>query len=424
MLGYELVVVIDGSRSSVTVIDPLTAGLGDTLTQRPDRRAFDRTRGNVVERGRRSSRGEGQGGRRGARRGIEAVETPPSAFGASSDTRALPEAGSTATGVAGSVAAGAAVASEDSGSSTEGVTEGSAVAVDSATGTAFASSAVAWAVADVDDCSSEVASSRTGVGSGARMLVGSAPSTGTAPPLRRRTASPRTTTAPRATGVWLVVPSTSVSSTIAGAHPNWSTVASQGDRAEQHTLTDYGRGIQTSTRDRLHHCCSGTRSSTRQPPRRIVQRATIDRSLNPGDLGRGRGRGSLSSRIRTLARRQWRQAVPRRTAEAVWRAENRSGSNLCAPPIRRRRGSRVIRTPRTDARLLGALRRMVGGALAIVMVAIGIATAVAAEPAEPSDVVVALDFSHSILNDRPNRRGSRTRSTRSRTASRSRATTW
>ncbi len=46
---------------------------------------------------------------------------------------------------------------------------------------------------------------------------------------------------------------------------------------------------------------------------------------------------------------------------------------------------------------------MVGGALAIVMVAIGIATAVAAEPADPSDVVVALDFSHSILDDRPNR---------------------
>src|SRR5262245_8412010 len=37
------------------------------------------------------------------------------------------------------------------------------------------------------------------------------------------------------------------------------------------------------------------------------------------------------------------------------------------------------------------------------MVALGIATAVAAEPAEPSDVVVALDFSDSILSDKPNR---------------------
>ena len=63
----------------------------------------------------------------------------------------------------------------------------------------------------------------------------------------------------------------------------------------------------------------------------------------------------------------------------------------------------MTRTPRTDARLLGALRRTIGGALAIVMVALGIATAVAAEPAEPSDVVVALDYSGSILNDRPNR---------------------
>ena len=61
----------------------------------------------------------------------------------------------------------------------------------------------------------------------------------------------------------------------------------------------------------------------------------------------------------------------------------------------------MTRTPRTDARLLGALRRTIGGALAIVMVALGIATAVAAEPAEPSDVVVALDYSGSILNDQP-----------------------
>jgi hypothetical protein len=63
----------------------------------------------------------------------------------------------------------------------------------------------------------------------------------------------------------------------------------------------------------------------------------------------------------------------------------------------------VFRIPRTDTRLLGALRRTVGGALAIVMVAVGIATAVAAEPTEPSDVVVALDFSDSILSDKPNR---------------------
>ena len=63
----------------------------------------------------------------------------------------------------------------------------------------------------------------------------------------------------------------------------------------------------------------------------------------------------------------------------------------------------MIRTPQADARLSGAFRRAVGGALAVVMVAVGIATAVAAEPAEPSDVVVALDFSDSILSDKPNR---------------------
>lgn len=63
----------------------------------------------------------------------------------------------------------------------------------------------------------------------------------------------------------------------------------------------------------------------------------------------------------------------------------------------------MFRIQRTDARLLGALRRTVGGALAIVMVAAGIATAVAAEPGDPSDVVVALDFSDSILSDKPNR---------------------
>ena len=63
----------------------------------------------------------------------------------------------------------------------------------------------------------------------------------------------------------------------------------------------------------------------------------------------------------------------------------------------------MIRTPQADARLSGAFRRAVGGALAVVMVAVGIATAVAAEPGEPSDVVVALDFSDSILSDKPNR---------------------
>ena len=62
------------------------------------------------------------------------------------------------------------------------------------------------------------------------------------------------------------------------------------------------------------------------------------------------------------------------------------------------------RIPQADARLRRTLVRAVGAALAIVMVAIGIATAVAAEPAaDPSDVVVALDFSQSILDDRPTR---------------------
>ncbi len=42
--------------------------------------------------------------------------------------------------------------------------------------------------------------------------------------------------------------------------------------------------------------------------------------------------------------------------------------------------------------------------MAIVIMAIGVTTAIAADPAaEPSDVVIALDFSSSILNDKPNR---------------------
>ena len=41
--------------------------------------------------------------------------------------------------------------------------------------------------------------------------------------------------------------------------------------------------------------------------------------------------------------------------------------------------------------------------MAIVTMAIGVTTAIAADPSEPSDVVVALDFSSSILSDKPNR---------------------
>ncbi len=41
--------------------------------------------------------------------------------------------------------------------------------------------------------------------------------------------------------------------------------------------------------------------------------------------------------------------------------------------------------------------------MAVVIVALGVTTAAAAEPADPSDVVIALDFSSSILNDKPNR---------------------
>ena len=63
----------------------------------------------------------------------------------------------------------------------------------------------------------------------------------------------------------------------------------------------------------------------------------------------------------------------------------------------------MIRSSAADARLRGALLRAVGGAMAIVVMAIGVTTAIAADPSEPSDVVVALDFSSSILSDKPNR---------------------
>ncbi len=64
----------------------------------------------------------------------------------------------------------------------------------------------------------------------------------------------------------------------------------------------------------------------------------------------------------------------------------------------------MFRSPHADARLRGASLRTIGAAMAIVTMAIGVTTAVAAEPAaDPSDVVVALDFSHSILGDKPNR---------------------
>ena len=61
------------------------------------------------------------------------------------------------------------------------------------------------------------------------------------------------------------------------------------------------------------------------------------------------------------------------------------------------------RLPYADARL----RRTFGRALVVVMsaviVAMGVGTVAAAEPTDPSDVVVALDYSSSILSDKPNR---------------------
>ena len=85
------------------------------------------------------------------------------------------------------------------------------------------------------------------------------------------------------------------------------------------------------------------------------------------------------------------------------RSQIGSGSTLCAHSSRRQGGRGVIRSSAADARLRGALLRAVGGAMAIVVMAIGVTTAIAADPAEPSDVVVALDFSSSILSDKPNR---------------------
>ena len=61
------------------------------------------------------------------------------------------------------------------------------------------------------------------------------------------------------------------------------------------------------------------------------------------------------------------------------------------------------RHPQADARLRSAFLRALVSALAVVIVALGVTTVAAAEPADPSDVVVALDFSNSILSDKPNR---------------------
>ena len=60
-------------------------------------------------------------------------------------------------------------------------------------------------------------------------------------------------------------------------------------------------------------------------------------------------------------------------------------------------------TPLADARLRRAFVRALVSVMAIVIVAMGVGTVAAAEPTNPSDVVLALDYSSSILSDKPNR---------------------
>ena len=60
-------------------------------------------------------------------------------------------------------------------------------------------------------------------------------------------------------------------------------------------------------------------------------------------------------------------------------------------------------TPLADARLRRTFLRALVVVMTVVVVTLGVGTVAAAEPTDPSDVVIALDFSSSILNDKPNR---------------------